>query len=127
MLALNLILQCLFFKHSMGRKGFISEFEQMVLLSILQLNEDAYAPNVARHLEATVGRTVSRGALYSCLNQLDRKDYLRWKLEAPASDAGGYTRRRYQVAPRGLRALRASRVGLLTLWRGLEDLLGGER
>lgn len=107
----------------MVHKALVGEFEQMVLLSILQLDEDAYAPNLARHLEATVKRTVSRGALYSCLNQLDHKGYLRWKRVAPTWDGGGHTRRRYQVTPRGVRVLRESRAGLLTLWRGLEDLL----
>ena len=107
----------------MSPRDSIGEFEQMVLLSILQLEDDAYAPDVARHLEAAAGRSVSRGALYSCLNQLDRKGHVQWELEAPGPEVGGHTRRRYQVTPLGLSALRASRTRLLTLWGGLEDLL----
>jgi DNA-binding PadR family transcriptional regulator len=107
----------------MGHKSVIGEFEQMVLLAILQLGGDAYAPGIARHLEASVGRTLSRGALYSCLHQLENKGYLHWSLEAPTAERGGHARRLYQVTARGLRTLRAAREGLLVLWRGLEDVL----
>lgn len=107
-----------------GHKSFVGEFEQMVLLAILQLGEDAYAPDIARHLESSVGRKVSRGALYSCLNQLERKEYLRWRLDEPTSERGGHARRFYRVTAEGVGALRASREGLLTLWRGLEGILG---
>ena len=102
----------------------MAEFEQTVLLSILQLGEDAYAPSIARHLEASIDRSVSRGALYSCLNQLERKGFLRWRLEAPTEGRGGHARRFYQVTARGVRALRTARQGLLTLWQGLEGILG---
>jgi DNA-binding PadR family transcriptional regulator len=108
----------------MGHKTFIGEFEQTLLLSILQLDDGAYAPNIARHLDATIGRSVSRGALYSCLNQLERKGFLRWRLDDPTPDRGGHSRRFYQVTPRGVHALRASRERLLTLWQGLEGILG---
>lgn len=107
----------------MGHKSVMGEFEQMVLLAILQLGERAHAPGVAHHLEASVGRTLSRGALYSCLQQLETKGFLRWRLDPPTSDRGGHARRCYQVTARGLRALQASRQGLLTLWRGLEHVL----
>lgn len=107
-----------------GHKGFLGEFEQTVLLAILQLNERAYAPNVARHLEDSVDRSVSRGALYSCLNQLERKGFLRWRLDEPTSERGGHARRFYQVTARGVRALRASREGQMVLWQGLESILG---
>jgi len=107
-----------------GQKGHVGEFEHVILLVILQLGEDAYAPNVAQHLETSVGRTVSRGALYSCLNQLERKRYLRWRLDEPTAERGGHSRRLYQVTARGVRALRESRQSLFTLWQGLDRLLG---
>lgn len=102
----------------------IGEFEQVVLLAILQLSSDAYAPSVARHLEDSIGRSVSRGALYSCLNQLEQKGYLRWRLDEPTPERGGHARRFYKVTAEGVRALSASRRRLLTLWQGLEGVLG---
>jgi DNA-binding PadR family transcriptional regulator len=110
-----------------SHKGFLGEFEQTVLLAILQLGEHAYAPRIAHYLEASIDRSVSRGALYSCLNQLERKAYVRWRLDEPTAERGGHSRRFYQVTARGVRALRTSREGALILWQGLEGVLGPAR
>ena len=108
----------------MNRPIFLREFEQTVLLAILQLGKRAYAPVIARHLESGIDRAVTRGALYSCLNQLERKGYLRWRLDEPTEERGGHARRFYEVSARGLRALRASRERQLIMWKGLEGILG---
>jgi len=109
------------------RKLILGEFEQTVMLAILQLSEKAYAPDIARHLENTIDRSVSRGALYSCLNQLERKGYLRWRVDSPTPQRGGHARRFYQVNALGVRALRITRDGQLLLWRGLEGILGAPK
>lgn len=109
----------------MGHKGFLGEFEQTVMLTVLQLREQAYAPDIAHHLETSIQRSVTRGALYSCLNQLERKGFLAWRLDEPGEDRGGHARRFYQVTASGVQALRAAREGQLILWRGLEGILGG--
>jgi PadR family transcriptional regulator PadR len=117
----------LFSDHLVGRKSVLGEFEQTVMLAILQLGDDAYAPSIARHLEATIDRSVSRGALYSCLNQLERKGFLRWRVDAPTPERAGHARRFYQVSARGVRALRIARESQLMLWRGLEGILGATK
>ena len=111
----------------MGQRGFLGEFEQTVLLAILQLGERAYAPGIAHHLETSIGRSVSRGALYSCLNQLERKGLLRWRLDESTEDRAGHARRFYQVSARGVRALKSARDGQMILWRGLESILGSAK
>ena len=108
----------------MGHKSFLGEFEQTVMLAILQLGDRAYAPDIAQHLETSIDRAVTRGALYSCLNQLERKAYVRWRLDEPTAARGGHARRFYRVTAAGVRALRAAREGQLILWRGLEGILG---
>ena len=97
------------------------------MLAILQLGDNAYAPNIARHLERTIGRSVSRGALYSCLNQLEGKGFLRWRVDSPTPRRGGHSRRFYQVNAIAVRALRAAREDQLLMWRGLEGILGASK
>lgn len=105
----------------MGRQGFLGEFEQMVLLAILQLDDSAYGTAISRELESRAGRRVSRGALYSSLDRLEQKDLLRWTIEAATSERGGQPKRRFQVTELGLEALRTSREALMNLWSGLEE------
>ncbi len=107
-------------------KRSIGEFEQVVLLAILQRRASAYAPDVAAMLEASTGRTISRGALYSALDRLERKKMVRWSTEAATSERGGHPKRLFEVTDDGIKALKASRNALLTLWNGLEELLTDE-
>ncbi|MGD2124185.1 MAG: PadR family transcriptional regulator [Gemmatimonadota bacterium] len=109
----------------MGRKGFIGEFEQVVLLAALQLKNEAHAPAISRKLEDDAGRPVSRGALYSTLDRLERKGFLEWRIEASSGDGDGQPKRRFSVTEQGIAALKASREMLLTLWEGLDEILEG--
>ena len=101
----------------------IGEFEQMVLLTLLRLGDDAYALSAREHLGGVIGRPVSRGALYRTLDRLEKKGYLGWELEEEVPERGGHPRRRFEVTPDGIRALTASRSSLLELWSGLEEVL----
>ena len=104
----------------------IGEFEQMVLLAVLQHGQAAYAIEVREELERSAGRSVSRGALYRTFDRLEQKDYVEWDIETSgsSSDRGGNPMRRFRVTEKGLDALRASRTALFKLWRGLDSVLG---
>ncbi len=105
----------------MSPNAFLGEFEQMVLLAILQQSKAPYALEVRREIEASAGRTVSRGAFYTTLDRLERKGMLEWR-EDPTPPEGRRTGplRRFSVTPAGRRALAQTRAALETLWRGLD-------
>jgi PadR family transcriptional regulator PadR len=102
---------------------FIGEFEQLVLLTLLQLDDHGYALPLRERLSEVAGRKVSRGALYRTLDRLEHKGYLEWELEDSTPVRGGHPRRRFTVTRQGVAALRASRETLLRLWDGLEEVL----
>jgi DNA-binding PadR family transcriptional regulator len=110
----------------MTRDFSLGEFEQMLMLAILQLGPDSYGPDIAQYLETAVGRPVSRGALYATLGRLEEKGYLRWQLEEPDAERGGHRKRRFELTAPGVAALRTYRAALLELWSGLEGVLGSE-
>ena len=103
----------------------LGEFEHLVLLSVLQLQADAFGPNIAHTLELRAHRRVTRGALYSTLDRLERKSLIRWEIEAATSERSGSRRRRFEVTPVGLAEVRRSRETLLELWQGLDDVWAG--
>ena len=104
---------------------YLGEFEQIVLLAILRLGDDAYAIPVREEIEHRTGRKVARGALYTALDRLEVKGCLRSRMSDPLPERGGRSRRYYTVTPSGLAALRASRAALLALWQGVESRLEG--
>ena len=108
----------------MGNAAPIGEFEQLVLLAILRLREDAYGVTIRREIEECTGRSVSRGAVYTTLDRLAEKGLLSsLKAEAPGPRTG-MARRYYAVEPEGLEALAVSRSALRNMWTGLETVLG---
>lgn len=111
----------------MSPKSFLGEFEQMVLLGVLQRGDEAFALDVRREIERSADRSVSRGAFYTTLERLERKGFVRWSEEEPGADRRGGSLRRYEVTPDGLTALRESRRAFDALSRGLDGLLGQAR
>lgn len=108
----------------MARKGYLGEFEQMVLLAILQGGEDANALQIRRELEESASRTVSKGAFYTTLDRLEKKHFLTWSSRVPEQGRGDLPQRHFRVTPAGVEELKKSRVALTKLWRGLDEVLG---
>jgi DNA-binding PadR family transcriptional regulator len=103
--------------------AYLGEFEQIVLLAILRLGEDAYAIPIREEIRERTGRDVARGALYTALERLEAKRCVRSRMSAPLPERGGRSRRYFTVTPAGLAALRAARRSLLNLWQGVEGLI----
>jgi PadR family transcriptional regulator PadR len=103
---------------------FLGELEQMILLAILHLDDGAYAVPIRHELSTRAGRTIARGALYTTLERLEIKGFLRSRFGDPVPERGGRSRRYYTVSARGLSALRDSRQALRGLYQGLEAILG---
>ena len=107
----------------MSGTDLLGEFEQLVLLAVLQNHDEAYALPIRRAIEEVTERAVSRGALYRTLERLEQKRYLAWETEEDVPKRGGHPRRRFSVTQEGIRALRASRAALTELWSGVEEVL----
>ena len=102
---------------------YLGELEQIVLLAVLRLGDDAYTAPILDQIEAQTGRKVARGALYTALDRLETKGCLRSRVGEPLPERGGRARRYFTVTPSALRALKASRLALMRLWNGLESIL----
>lgn len=77
----------------MGREGYLGEFEQMLLLAAMRLEDEAYGVTLMRELESRVGRAVSRGSVYVTLDRLEDKGWIASELSASRQERGGRPRR----------------------------------
>lgn len=109
----------------MGGSAFLGQFEQMVLLTLLQLGDDAHAINIRCYLDEQAGHRVTRGALYRTLDRLEDKGHIDWEVDEPTPDRGGLPKRRFSVTKQGLSVLRVSHGALHSLSHGLETVLRG--
>jgi len=104
-------------------KGFLGEFEQMVLLAILQQGDTAFGLEVRREIERSADRSVSRSAFYTTLDRLETKGFVEWSEGEPDDSNRKTPVRLFRVTEAGKEALLRSRRALWTLWRGLDDLV----
>ena len=99
----------------------LGEFEHLVLLAVLRLEERAYAPAILDEIESRTGRPASRGSIYVTLDRLEEKGLLQSEMEAGGATRGGRPRRRVMLTASGLASLRETRAALLRMWQGVEE------
>ncbi len=75
----------------------LGEFEELVLLAIGVLKEEAYGINVKAYLKEKTGRDPSIGALHSALTRLEGKGYLNSRMEGATADRRGRRKKFYSL------------------------------
>jgi len=105
------------------KSEYLGELEQHILLVVLRLGDEAYGNPIGEMLATAASRRVARCALYTALERLEAKGFLRSTMGEPLPERGGRARRYFTVTAAGRRALRGSRRVLLGLWDGLESKL----
>jgi len=100
----------------MAKGDFLGEFEQIILLAVLRLADDAYGMEVRREIETRTGRDASIGAVYATLDRLESKGLVRSR-EQVRNDS---PRKLYKVTPEGSRALAATHKAVSSMWDGVK-------
>ena len=109
----------------MPRSHYLGEFELLVMLTIIRLGEDAYGVPISREIEEQTGRSVAFGTVYTTLERLQNKGYVRSNLGDATPERGGRAKRYFRATSTGLRTVRETKQNLTRLWRGLKELEGG--
>ena len=98
----------------------LGEFEQLVMLAVVHLENDVYGVPIVDEIERRTRRKVSHAAVYVTLRRLEEKGLLEsWKSD-PTAERGGKARRCVRVTREGLALLRESRLALDRMWQGLD-------
>lgn len=82
-------------------KGFLGEFEELVLLTIVNLDKDAYGVAIKEDIEERGKRTLSIGALHTTLTRLEEKGYVKSWMGDPTQMRGGRRKRFFEVTHSG--------------------------
>ena len=95
----------------------LGEFEEVILLLVGILGQEAYAFNIAQEFESQTDRAVSIGAVHSTLTRLEGKGFLKSQMGNSTSERGGRRKRIYTITAYGRRAVEAARDLRVSLWR----------
>jgi PadR family transcriptional regulator, regulatory protein PadR len=101
----------------------LGDFEQLVLLGVLRLGEDAYGARIRQEIHARSGRDVSINAVYTTLDRLETKGLVRSWTGEPTAQRGGRRRKFYAVQAAGVTALQHAYQALRSMAHGLEERL----
>lgn len=101
-------------------RDFLGEFEQVVLLALMRLGEDAYGVPVRQEIEKRTRRAVTVGALYSTLDRLEEKGLVTSRFSDARPERGGRSRRYFKVSAAGVKALERTRLAFAAMWDGLD-------
>ncbi len=86
----------------------LGAFEELVLLMIGALGENAYGVSIKKEIEAETGKKPSIGALHSALNRLEKKGMITSYEGGATQNRGGRRKRYYSITGAGSKALIAS-------------------
>jgi PadR family transcriptional regulator PadR len=106
----------------MTNRSYLGEFELMLLLAVIHLDEEAYGVPISRELERHRGRDVSVGSVYAALERLEAKGLVLSSLGDPTPERGGKAKRYFRITKEGLRQVHETRRVLTRLWQALPDL-----
>ena len=101
----------------------LGDFEELVLLTIGSLKDEAYGVTIKLDIEARAGRVPSIGALHSSLHRLEEKGFIKSREGGSTQVRGGRRKRFYTITAHGRRALTEShnlRTSLFRLIPGIQ-------
>src|SRR5436309_316830 len=97
----------------------LGEFEYLLITAAARLGDDAYGAAIREEIEATTGQRCSIGSLYTTLDRLETKGFLKtWMGEATAQ-RGGRAKRMVRVTPHGVQAAKAFYDAVMRVSRGV--------
>src|ERR1035437_8292602 len=108
----------------MTQPNSLGEFEQVVLLAILRLGDNAYGVTIRSEIAACTRRETAPGALYTTVDRMEEKGVVRSWLGEATPQRGGRAKRYFALTKAGLAAVVSAQRAYQSLLNGL-DILGG--
>lgn len=104
----------------MSGREYLGEFEHIIVLALLRLEDRAYGVTVRQEIEFRIKREVSIGAVYATLNRLERKGYVKSDYGDPTPERGGRSKRFFSVTAKGVAAVNRTQRALKNMTEGLD-------
>jgi len=100
----------------------LSKFEELILLSVWRLKENAYGTPIYHYIKDVTGKRLSLGGVYFPLDRLTKKGYLTAYIGEATPERKGLSKRYYNLTDRGIQALKEIRRVNEIMWAGFPDV-----
>lgn len=106
----------------MGR-SYLGEFEELVLLAVMVVNNGAYGVAVAEELRERANRTISLSAVHIALYRLEEKGYVTSEMGGATLSRGGRRKRLFTVTAAGRQILAEIQEVRSQFWNAITSTL----
>ena len=100
----------------------VGEFEEVVMLTVAVLYENAYGISIKEEIEKRLKRKVSVGAMRTALSRLEKKGFLESEFGEATAVRGGKRKRYFRVTPLGKKALEHVMETRKQLWDAIPSV-----
>jgi PadR family transcriptional regulator PadR len=83
----------------------LGEFEELVLLTVATLADQAYGVSIMHYISKETGRSVNISAVHEVLKRLERKGFLKSKMGGATTERGGRRKRFFLLTSAGKKML----------------------
>jgi DNA-binding PadR family transcriptional regulator len=101
------------------KKYQLGEFEEVVMLTVGVLYDEAYGVSIKKEIESRLSRKVSVGALQSALKRLEDKGYLKSREGEATEERAGRPKKYFQITAYGKRAMEYTKTTRDELWNAI--------
>jgi PadR family transcriptional regulator, regulatory protein PadR len=102
---------------------YLGEFEEIVLLAVGILRDNAYGVSIRQEIEDQTQRNVNIGAVHTALHRLEEKGYLSSQFGEAEEVRGGKRKRLFTLTGAGIRALRDAQAIRKQMWSQLPKVI----
>ena len=105
----------------MTSKSYLTRKEELILLAVYKLGEEASLVKIREILSISTGRDWTVGNVYVPLDRMTKLGYLETHVGAPTSRRGGKAQKFYLLSSEGKEALAELKRVHETMWEGVSD------
>ena len=104
---------------------YLGEFEELVLLTVGALYDEAYGVAVMDEIKEETGRSVNISAIHSALRRLEEKGFVKSRMGGATNERGGRRKRYFVLTSYGKKALDEAQSMRLKLYNRIPDISFG--
>ena len=105
------------------KKFYLGEFEEIVILTVGILYNEAYGVSIKKEIETRLGRNVSVGALQTALKRLEDKGYVKSTEGESTEERAGRPRKYFQITALGKKAIEYSKSTRESLYSAIPKIV----
>lgn len=104
------------------KKNRLGEFQELILMAVIVLGEDAYGNEIQRELEGRLNERLSMGAIQTALKRMEEKGFLNSHWGEASQKRGGKRKRIYAATPVAHKTLHEMNEVRTQLWKAMPKL-----